>query len=75
LKNKSTVFIPLVLFPASCISAPGRKRWRLVYAACWAPVIRIGGADVANPFSRLLEPLVLPDAQRLARDAAAMVRG
>jgi pyruvate/2-oxoglutarate/acetoin dehydrogenase E1 component len=40
-----------------------------------APVIRIGGADVPIPFSKSLEPLVLPDAQRLARDAAALVRG
>jgi hypothetical protein len=34
-----------------------------------------GGADVPIPFSKTLEPLVLPDAQRLARDAAALVRG
>ena len=40
-----------------------------------APVIRIGGADVPIPFSKSLEPLVLPDAQRLARDSAALVRG
>jgi len=40
-----------------------------------APVIRIGGADVPIPFSASLEPLVLPDAQRLARDTAALVRG
>jgi pyruvate dehydrogenase E1 component beta subunit len=40
-----------------------------------APVIRIGGADVPIPFSKSLEPLVLPDAQRLARDAVALVRG
>ena len=40
-----------------------------------APVIRIGGADVPIPFSKTLEPLVLPDAQRLARDATALVRG
>jgi pyruvate dehydrogenase E1 component beta subunit len=40
-----------------------------------APVIRIGGADVPIPFSKTLEPLVLPDAQRLARDTAALVRG
>jgi len=40
-----------------------------------APVLRIGGADVPIPFSKTLEPLVLPDAQRLARDAAALVRG
>jgi pyruvate/2-oxoglutarate/acetoin dehydrogenase E1 component len=40
-----------------------------------APVLRIGGADVPIPFSKTLEPLVLPDAARLARDAAALVRG
>ena len=40
-----------------------------------APVTRIGGADVPIPFSKSLEPLVLPDAQRLAREAAALVRG
>jgi pyruvate dehydrogenase E1 component beta subunit len=40
-----------------------------------APVIRIGGADVPIPFSKTLEPLVLPDAQRLAREAAALVHG
>jgi len=40
-----------------------------------APVLRIGGADVPIPFSKTLEPLVLPDAQRLARDATALVRG
>jgi pyruvate/2-oxoglutarate/acetoin dehydrogenase E1 component len=40
-----------------------------------APVLRIGGADVPIPFSKTLEPLVLPDAERLARDAAALVRG
>lgn len=39
-----------------------------------APVIRIGGTDVPIPFSKL-EPLVLPNAERLARDAAALVRG
>jgi pyruvate/2-oxoglutarate/acetoin dehydrogenase E1 component len=40
-----------------------------------APVLRIGGADVPIPFSKTLEPLVLPDAERLARHAAALVRG
>jgi pyruvate/2-oxoglutarate/acetoin dehydrogenase E1 component len=40
-----------------------------------APVLRIGGADVPIPFSKTLEPLVLPDAARLARDATALVRG
>jgi pyruvate dehydrogenase E1 component beta subunit len=40
-----------------------------------APVMRVGGADVPIPFSKTLEPLVLPDAPRLAKDAAALVRG
>lgn len=40
-----------------------------------APVIRIGGADVPIPFSKTLEPLTLPDPQRLAREAATLVRG
>jgi pyruvate dehydrogenase E1 component beta subunit len=40
-----------------------------------SPIIRIGGADVPIPFSKTLESLTLPDAQRLARDAAALVRG
>jgi acetoin:2,6-dichlorophenolindophenol oxidoreductase subunit beta len=40
-----------------------------------APVIRIGGADVPIPFSKTLEPLVLSDAPRLAREATAPVRG
>jgi pyruvate dehydrogenase E1 component beta subunit len=40
-----------------------------------APVIRIGCADVPIPFGRSLEPLVLPDAARLARDIALLVRG
>ena len=40
-----------------------------------APVIRFGGADVPIPFSKSLEPLVLPNAEQLARDAAALVRG
>jgi len=40
-----------------------------------APVLRLGGADVPIPFSKALEPLVLPDAERLKRAAAALVRG
>jgi len=40
-----------------------------------APVLRLGGADIPIPFSKSLEPLVLPDAQRLAQQAAALVRG
>jgi len=40
-----------------------------------APVLRVGAADVPIPFSKSLEPLVLPDARRLAREAAALVRG
>ena len=40
-----------------------------------APVLRFGAANVPIPFSKSLEPLVLPDALQLARDAAALVRG
>lgn len=40
-----------------------------------APVIRIGAADVPIPFSKSLEPLVLPEARQVARGAAALVRG
>ena len=40
-----------------------------------APVLRLGGADIPIPFSKSLEPLVLPDAQRLAQQATALVRG
>jgi acetoin:2,6-dichlorophenolindophenol oxidoreductase subunit beta len=40
-----------------------------------APVLRIGGADVPIPFSKTLEPLMLPDAPKLTRAAAALVRG
>jgi pyruvate dehydrogenase E1 component beta subunit len=40
-----------------------------------APVIRIGGADVPIPFSKTLELLTLPNAERLARETAALVRG
>ncbi|HXX09406.1 MAG TPA: alpha-ketoacid dehydrogenase subunit beta [Pseudolabrys sp.] len=40
-----------------------------------APVIRIGGADVPIPFSKTLELLTLPNAERLAHEAAALVRG
>lgn len=40
-----------------------------------APVLRLGGANVPIPFSKTLEPLVLPDAERLKREAAALVRG
>jgi pyruvate dehydrogenase E1 component beta subunit len=40
-----------------------------------APVLRFGGADVPVPFSKALEPLVLPDAERLKRAASALVRG
>lgn len=40
-----------------------------------APVLRVGGADVPIPFSNALELLMLPDAERLAREAAALVRG
>jgi pyruvate dehydrogenase E1 component beta subunit len=40
-----------------------------------APVIRIGGEDVPIPFSKTLEPLVVPDPARLAERIAALVRG
>ena len=40
-----------------------------------APIIRIGGANVPIPFSKPLEPLVLPDAERLATEVAVLVRG
>ena len=40
-----------------------------------APVLRAGSADVPIPFSKTLEPLMLPDAQKLAQVAAALVRG
>jgi pyruvate/2-oxoglutarate/acetoin dehydrogenase E1 component len=40
-----------------------------------APVLRVGCADVPIPFSKTLEPLVLPDAARLAREATTLVRG
>lgn len=38
-----------------------------------APVVRIGAINVPIPFSKQLEPLVLPDAQRLAAEVAALV--
>ncbi|MGD0024675.1 MAG: hypothetical protein ABSC37_08610 [Xanthobacteraceae bacterium] len=38
-------------------------------------MIRIGAADVPISVSKSPEPPVRPDAQRLARDAAALVRG
>jgi pyruvate dehydrogenase E1 component beta subunit len=40
-----------------------------------APVMRIGAEDIPIPFSKSLEPLVLPDPPRLARAIAALVRG
>jgi acetoin:2,6-dichlorophenolindophenol oxidoreductase subunit beta len=40
-----------------------------------APVLRLGGANVPIPFSRALEPLVLPDAADLAARIGALVRG
>ena len=39
-----------------------------------APVMRIGAENVPIPFSRSLEPLVVPDALRLAKAVAALVR-
>jgi pyruvate dehydrogenase E1 component beta subunit len=40
-----------------------------------APVIRCGAANVPIPFSRSLEPLVLPDSGRLAQSIIELVRG
>jgi pyruvate dehydrogenase E1 component beta subunit len=40
-----------------------------------APVIRIAGENVPIPFSKSLEPLVLPDPPRLAAAVAELVRG
>jgi pyruvate/2-oxoglutarate/acetoin dehydrogenase E1 component len=40
-----------------------------------APVIRIGAENVPIPFSKALEPLVLPDPSRLAGSVAELVRG
>lgn len=38
-----------------------------------APILRIGGANIPIPFNKQLEPLVLPDAQRLAAEVAVLV--
>jgi pyruvate/2-oxoglutarate/acetoin dehydrogenase E1 component len=40
-----------------------------------APVVRIGAEDVPIPFSKVLEPLVLPDPSRLASRVAKLVHG
>ena len=40
-----------------------------------APVVRIGAENVPIPFSKALEPLVLPDPSRLADSVAELVRG
>ena len=40
-----------------------------------APVIRLGAANVPIPFSKSLEPLVLPDAQKLAASVAELLHG
>lgn len=40
-----------------------------------APVVRIGAENVPIPFSKALEPLVLPDPSRLASSLAELVRG
>jgi acetoin:2,6-dichlorophenolindophenol oxidoreductase subunit beta len=39
-----------------------------------APILRIAAEDIPIPFSRSLEPLVVPDPQRLAAKVAALVR-
>ena len=38
-----------------------------------APVMRIGAENVPIPFGRSLEPLVVPDATRLAKQVAALM--
>jgi pyruvate dehydrogenase E1 component beta subunit len=40
-----------------------------------APVLRAGSADVPIPFNKTLESLMLPNAEKLAQVAAALVRG
>jgi pyruvate/2-oxoglutarate/acetoin dehydrogenase E1 component len=40
-----------------------------------APVIRLGGENVPIPFSKSLEPLVLPDPPRVAAAVVELVRG
>ena len=40
-----------------------------------APVLRLGAENVPIPFSKTLEPLMLPDAAALAARAATLVRG
>lgn len=40
-----------------------------------APVIRIGGANLPIPFSKSLEPLVLPNAPRVATEVSALAGG
>jgi len=40
-----------------------------------APVMRFGAENVPIPFSKSLEPLVMPDPPRVAAAAAALVRG
>ena len=40
-----------------------------------APVLRIAAEDVPIPFSRSLEPLVVPDPPRVAAQVAKLVRG
>jgi pyruvate dehydrogenase E1 component beta subunit len=40
-----------------------------------APVMRMGAEDIPIPFSKSLEPLVVPDTPRLAQTIAKLVRG
>lgn len=40
-----------------------------------APVMRIGAANVPIPFSKSIEPLVLPDARKLAASVAELLSG
>ena len=39
------------------------------------PVLRLGAENIPVPFSKTLEPLVVPDAARIAAAARALVRG
>jgi pyruvate dehydrogenase E1 component beta subunit len=40
-----------------------------------APIMRVGGANVPIPFSKAIEPLMLPDAAKLAAIVAQLLRG
>jgi len=40
-----------------------------------APIMRVGGANVPIPFSKSIEPLMLPDAAKLAAIVAQVLHG